>query len=301
MDNDNFIKKKLVKVYRNLRIKVDYAGMGILSEESGNHLIAELLQNNEPFMVGRLGAVEMHCVSRWLNGKKCTEQERKQALMAAGIFPNDDKTIEKFCEVYVNSIADSNVIGVWEVIGEKKTIRKFCPNAIIIQSRSIEPYYFADPWSKALEGKQILIIHPFVKSIEQQLLKRKDIWEGKNVLPDLKNVSYIKAVQSNAGGKTAFTNWFSALDYMKNLIKKTDFDVAIIGAGAYGLPLAAYCKRIGRQAIQMSGATQILFGIKGSRWDNHPVISKFYNEHWVRPAQDETPPEFKKVEGGSYW
>ncbi|MCD7883766.1 MAG: hypothetical protein LUI87_08725 [Lachnospiraceae bacterium] len=80
-----------------------------------------------------------------------------------------------------------------------------------------------------------------------------------------------------------------------------DFDVAIIGAGAYGLPLAAYCKERGAQAIQMSGATQILFGIKGKRWDDHPFISSLYNEYWVRPNESETPPLKQKVEGGSYW
>ena len=88
---------------------------------------------------------------------------------------------------------------------------------------------------------------------------------------------------------------------MQDQISQVDFDIAIIGAGAYGLPLAAYCKRIGKQAIQMSGATQLLFGIKGKRWDDHPVISKFYNESWVRPNSNETPTKKGKVEGGSYW
>lgn len=88
---------------------------------------------------------------------------------------------------------------------------------------------------------------------------------------------------------------------MEDKIDKIDFDIAIIGAGAYGLPLTAYCKEIGKQAVQMSGATQILFGIKGKRWDEHPYISKLYNEHWVRPMTSETPPEIEKVEGGSYW
>ena len=37
----------------------------------------------------------------------------------------------------------------------------------------------------------------------------------------------------------------------------------------------------------MSGATQLLFGIKGKRWDDHPVISKLYNPAWVRPDETE--------------
>lgn len=48
-----------------------------------------------------------------------------------------------------------------------------------------------------------------------------------------------------------------------------DYDVAIVGAGAYSLPLAAHARDAGHAAIQMSGATQLLFGIKGKRWDDH--------------------------------
>ena len=84
-------------------------------------------------------------------------------------------------------------------------------------------------------------------------------------------------------------------------IGEKQFDIAIVGAGAYAMPICAYIKSIGKIAIQMSGATQLLFGIKGRRWDNHPIISGFYNEYWVRPNEEETPPQVKKVEGGSYW
>ena len=38
-------------------------------------------------------------------------------------------------------------------------------------------------------------------------------------------------------------------------------------------------------AVQMSGATQLLFGIKGKRWDTHPIISKLYNEAWGPPGR----------------
>ena len=46
---------------------------------------------------------------------------------------------------------------------------------------------------------------------------------------------------------------------------------------------------------------QLLFGIKGKRWDDHPVISKLYNPAWVRPDETEGISNKEKVEGGSYW
>ena len=82
---------------------------------------------------------------------------------------------------------------------------------------------------------------------------------------------------------------------------KTDFEVAIIGCGAYGFPLAAKIKSSGRSAVHMGGAVQLLFGIKGKRWDTHPVIGKMYNEYWVRPDDSERPKGLEAVEGGCYW
>ena len=301
MDNDNMVKKQLVKLYRNTRLKLDYAGMGLLTEVQGNECIKRFANSDAPFLLGRFGAVEMHCVSRWLCGKSCTQVEREQALYAAGIFPNDQDTINRFCEVYSEGIRCADILGVWEVTGEKRAIQRFCPQVKLIPSRSIEPYYFDAPWSVALDRKKVLIVHPFIESIAGQLQRREQIWPGKDVLPQFQSVSYVRAVQSNAGAKTGFSDWFEALESMKREISQADFGVAIIGAGAYGFPLAAYVKSLGKQAIQMSGATQILFGIKGKRWDDHPVISKFYNDAWVRPLQSETPPEIHKVEGGSYW
>jgi hypothetical protein len=65
--------------------------------------------------------------------------------------------------------------------------------------------------------------------------------------------------------------------------------------------LAAYLKKEGIKCIIMGGATQVLFGIKGSRWQEHNVISKFWNSAWVWPADSETPAAANKIEKSCYW
>jgi glycerol-3-phosphate dehydrogenase len=82
-----------------------------------------------------------------------------------------------------------------------------------------------------------------------------------------------------------------------------DFDVAIIGCGAYGMPLASKLKNAGKQAIHLGGATQLLFGIKGNRWENgYPTkIATFFNDAWVRASAEETPQNAYTVERGCYW
>jgi glycerol-3-phosphate dehydrogenase len=81
---------------------------------------------------------------------------------------------------------------------------------------------------------------------------------------------------------------------------KIDYDIAIIGAGAYGFPLATRFKHQGKQAIHIGGAIQILFGIKRHRWNNIPRVAKHYNEHWIYPLEKK--PEKADAAGvGTYW
>jgi hypothetical protein len=84
-------------------------------------------------------------------------------------------------------------------------------------------------------------------------------------------------------------------------IASKEFDVAILGCGAYGLPLASFVKSLSKKAVHLGGATQILFGIKGKRWDDRPLYRSLYNDHWVRAAPGETPANHVSMEGGAYW
>ncbi len=190
------------------------------------------------------------------------------------------------------------MLGSW--LENEYEIQSFYPQAKTVRLKDLEPYFHQNPWTEALQGRKVLVIHPFVDSIESQYRKRKQLFQDERILPEFELIT-LRAVQSVAGTPVPFDSWFEALDSMCDQIGNINFDVAIIGAGAYGFPLGAFIKRSGRQAIHLGGAVQILFGIRGSRWDVKPDFSKLYNEHWIRPLPTETPPAFKKVEGGCYW
>ena len=80
-----------------------------------------------------------------------------------------------------------------------------------------------------------------------------------------------------------------------------DYDIALIGCGAYGFHLAAHAKRRQKIGIHLGGATQMLFGIKGKRWENNPRSRGLMNAHWVKPADSERPEKFTLIENGCYW
>ena len=159
-------------------------------------------------------------------------------------------------------------------------------------------------WSTALSGKKVLVIHPFEESIKSQYLNKDNIFKGTEILPDFK-LKTLKAVQTIANEKdNRFKNWFDALEYMYSEAMKIEFDIAIIGCGAYGLPLASKIKMSGKQAIHLGGATQLMFGIKGKRWEENEAfgyVRKFFNESWIYPNENERPKYANKVENGCYW
>ncbi|MCC6584771.1 MAG: hypothetical protein IT271_13790 [Chitinophagales bacterium] len=328
MDFNQFLikagRKVYNKVYPNSRIKVvkdNYDGKKILSMEDGNNLIARKLQSGEPLMVCRLGATETGCIENYIHqselrkagpleryfrqvkGDSAVWENRIRDNMRnwSGFFPQDDASLDRFSRLYLDLIPDVDVLAVWYNPFEEEIYRRYCPDAALVPLKSIESYYFEQPWTQFLEGKKVLVIHPFDISIKEQYQqKRALLFRNKLILPAFE-LHTIKAVQTLVDNNTAFPTWFDALEDMRMQMEKMDFDILLVGAGAYGLPLAAYAKRMGKQAIHFGGALQILFGIRGNRWDNIPEVNSLYNEHWVRPVKEETPATYKKVEGGSYW
>ena len=48
--------------------------------------------------------------------------------------------------------------------------------------------------------------------------------------------------------------------------------VALLGCGAYGMPLGAFIKDgLKKPAIHVDGVLQLLFEIKGKRWDENSI------------------------------
>ena len=218
----------------------------------------------------------------------------------AGFFPATESSLDAFCDEYLCAASEIDVLGVWRNEFEQNIANQVCPAACLVPLRALEPYFHSDPWSGALAGKTVLVIHPFVDSIRENYERRRTrLFENDAVLPEF-DLRLLKAVQSIARQTTAYATWFDALEDMRAQMDAHRFDVCIVGAGAYGLPLAAHAKRTGRIAIHLGGATQILFGIRGRRWDIDEV-SRFYNDWWVRPTSRETPPDAGSVEGGCYW
>ena len=264
------------------------------------------IQNGVPYMVARFGNVELENTGKSELGILYRQKRSFNTLCDnAGFFPNDISMLPAFSKHMCESMPLCDLQGVWYLPFEDHYLKttQLDPR-VITEVRYLEPWFADEPWTRALTGKKVLVIHPFNELIQEQYRKRKFLFPQKDILPEFELIT-LKAVQTIAGTKDdRFNTWFDALNYMCRETEKIDFDVAIIGCGAYGYPLAAHIKRSGKIAIHLGGVTQALFGIKGKRWDVDPLddtVRNLYNEHWVYPGEREKPKDFQKVENGCYW
>lgn len=229
------------------------------------------------------------------------EKEIKRLNNNAGVFPANRDTVDRFCCMMADDLRNVDALASYAWC--ERYIADLIAHCVKVDLDGYyAPFLYLHPWTRVLEGRKVLVIHPFAESIEHQYARRETLFENPDVLPRFKSLQLIKAVQSIAGNDCGFKDWFEALDYMKQEMEKADFDVALIGCGAYGFPLTVHAKRMGKVGVHLAGWTQMLFGIYGKRWlDDQPQYARFINDNWVRPEAAEVPKAAERVEGGCYW
>ena len=328
MNISNFMLKSCRKAYRTLAhpyfIKPDCE----YDRTIANQQIYELLYSDKPCMISRLGSTETSIILNYMSIadessflKKIIkyvttdtglpvwdEMCFKYCERYSGIFPAKKELLSRFSERYLSDMQKMDLIGSFQY-GEK-----YLPlpkSLIYVHLECLYPFFVDNPWTKALEGKRVLIVHPFENTIRKQYANRKLLFENKDILPEF-DLKIVRAVQTLGGEDKRFADWFEALCYMEKEIERIDFDICLLGCGAYGLPLAAFIKRLGKKAIHIGGGLQLMFGIKGKRWDNNAYhwkglpqletnYSQLYNKYWVRANENETPKTAGKVENACYW
>ena len=287
--------------------------------DTTNSLLTKKILENKPYMVARYGSTESRAILNFLLQKnKISEVSAiikhitgkmniywknhpkflNNLVELSGFFPKEEKQLEEFVNLYINESKQLDLLGIWNEYEEFLDVPE---ETKLCKIRELEPWFYDSPWTYALKDKKVLVIHPFEETIIKQYERKDLLYKNEKILPDFE-LKTIKAVQTIAGEKSEFKDWFEALESMKNKMNSTDFDVAIIGCGAYGFPLAAHAKKLGKIGIHLGGVTQLLFGIKGSRWENwthYTELRKNNGKDWV--YANEIPKDYKKIENGCYW
>jgi len=315
-----FALKTARKIYIKFNGSISYINDAYNQDaDAASQIIYEALISESPCMVTRFGSTELGCLSNYMGVKYLKfnylayvkgntppawweDAIIKQMQNWSGFFPATLPKIEQFCELMIQDIPEVDVLGSW--LPDEHLFEKELQGCSKINFELMNPYFSKIPWTRALEGKKVLVVHPFARTIQQQYKKRELLFKD-NLLPEFELMT-IKAVQSLSGTGSGFADWFEALEYMKDEINKHEYDICLIGCGAYGFPLAAHVKRMGKKAFHLGGSLQLLFGIRGKRWEDenyNPVYNyaRLMNEHWVRPGEEEKPEGAEIVEDACYW
>ncbi|MFA4943134.1 MAG: hypothetical protein WC789_00345 [Lentisphaeria bacterium] len=276
----------------------------------GNEVIAAVIRDRTPAAIGKLGSTELQTLRgylRYRNSADCdprTAHYRRILLEFSGVYPDDYETFRRWGDYWAGEVLPAMThIGAWFNLNESWIVRRYAKNARVFHSYGLEPYIFPNPWSAELAGKKVVVVSPFSASIRQQYPRRADIWARQpDVLPEFE-LHTVQCPTYPHLAKPEFPDWFASLEDMKRRIEATGFDVLLVGAGAYSLPLCVHAKSLGKVGIHLGGNTQLMFGILGKRWlvPNASIDHRFFNDAWIYPLAEDTPENCVKVEGGCYW
>lgn len=286
---------------------------------NSNEYISNLIKHGGPFSIVRLGmGSEAYKTFEYIKtGIMNTKflHPVYHTLYNAGIYTSD-KDLEKirlYLIEYDKAVKNSDCIASFQNHNKLGVIQDYYSKTYQlpqIHSRSLEPFYASlenqKPWTHHLLGKKVLIVNPFVKSFEKQMMNKFRIFkdDDKRIFLEGQEFEYYKSYQTIAGNHI-HNDWIETFDIMCNDIKELDFDIALLGCGGYGLPLCNYIKtELNKSAVYIGGGLQLLFGVMGKRWENNEMwkqIIKYNDCKFIRPSEDELCPNLKTIEGGCYW
>jgi hypothetical protein len=274
-----------------------------------NIIIKDIIKENKKIFIGRIAGVELKVAYYVINNILCSKNDIMELENNAGIFITNDKSLHEYSKLLIDSYLNCSLIAEWEKIGKVYSItgigQEFISNKTPltrkIDARSLEPYYFNESWMTSLKGKKILIIHPFVKTFMKQINNFKDIYPNREWFEDCK-IEFVEPPLTLAGNHNNI-DW---KEHYNNFIMKlktvNDFDIALVGAGGYGMLICNYIfKELNKSVIYIGGALQLFFGVIGKRWFENKEVMNIINDNWIRPNKEDKPPNFNNVEKGCYW
>jgi len=293
--------------------------------DDGAEQILNCFNSNEPFFIGRNGSSEMMVFDYWLKYRTVGVPWRSDLIGRLrnnfGVWPITSSSLDAWCKDYHDALSRVNGIsaGWFKPLAdaEHQFIKRVVPAAFTMPLRCLEPYYVRPDlrWTTALADKDVAVITSFTKTVQGQLdrIDPLKIWSSleapESILPPTVRWHLVKSYfPPNVSGdhetgwaSIGVESWEQAVDHLVAEVLKTPATHAIIGCGAIGMNVAGRLRAKGLSVLLLGGAVQVLFGVRGRRWENHGVISKFWNDSWVWPEESECPPNAQTVEGACYW
>jgi hypothetical protein len=272
------------------------------------------------FAAGKIGPSELFCLHQPIVRATVKEPRQLRAFEVAlgregetqtGIFPRDPDFYLRYYDSFLDHVRSMDFVGLFGGRKEAAFLRHYRIANRLMNFRDQEPDRSIpdDPnacYLPHFAGKRLLLVSPFAPLLKARSSEEifEAVWAktGKRWFHpqavEALSVPYgwSKPVQAQFGDS------FRLLGHLTAQMERTDFDVALIGAGAMGIPLASHAKSLGKVAIVLGGHLQVLFGILGQRWRSSEEWQRNYiNPAWIDPPPEYLPREEVLVDDGAYW
>jgi hypothetical protein len=277
--------------------------------------IRSMILNSGPCAMGKIGTTELlglEYLQRWFQPlwpqAASWHRPAKRLYECSGLFPVRQDVFFRWAKEYESSLGDLDLVAQWQVgpfyetALEAALLHRYCPRAVRVG------YYFLrilNPrasWLDDLAKLRWLVIHPFEKTIRAQLphLAALGVY-SESAHRDLecraRDTSILACPQLPYMVPPRHRDWFETLEDLKFQMSRMEYDIALVGAGAWSVPLVAHAKSMGKKGIHLGGSLQLMFGIKGGRFDDNGI----YNSRWTRPVPEDSPDNRQLMEKGAYW
>lgn len=311
-ENDDFWQHTDVwasNAKESLVLKPGYFNRTVLGKNQLSALLRHDLNicQKTPFFCCRVGNTECTIIGQYL--EKCCGYRRRYGdtwrgwlLKTSGFFSDDrdDSDIDRYVEMLLDAIPLSDIFLCWHPRFMDLLGNYIASEAILAVNEILDYDINGKSWVSGLEGKRVLVVSAFSKSIQYQYARRELLCKHPGArLPEFELMTY-QMLQTQCNNRNGFANWFDAYQKVEDEVLAMEFDVAIVGAGAYAVPLCASIKRSGRSVIETCGLTPAFFGIAGKRHREDGTFARCGTEAWIKPLEE--PPQYaSEIEDGCYW
>ena len=259
--------------------------------------IVDALNSNKPLSVVRMGNVE---ATQML--KKDNEIYGQMATNAGFFGSKEELKVWKKkmycallnCDLNLRVVSCPSFYVCDDVLNN---LQLFCPTLPYI-----EDIEFWKSLIINLNTNNLCFVSYFSEEMKERapMIKKKIFTDKKTEWHDT-NPSLWKFVYSENTIKGNEPKDLSYTEVYNDLLKRcldADAQIYFLACGCYGMPLCDDLKKHGKKAVYVGGFLQLLFGLKGSRWDSRELVNQYYNKHWKYPSK--IPKNAEQVEGWCY-
>jgi len=254
--------------------------------------LIELLSGDKPVSIVRMGNVE--ATQMLMGGKEVYSQMKTNA----GFFGDD---VSQWKNLTLKSLLCADVsLKVYS-----------CPSFSVVDDvinmfqlfiptiPYVEDVGFWISLINSLPTNNLCFVSYFKDEMEKQIPLMNWIYPKKlRYKKNLREWKFVYSENTIAGNEPANKTYEEVLEDLFQECLKQNADIYFLSCGCYGLPLQLKLKAAGKKSIYVGGLMQLLFGLKGKRWDDRKIINQHYNKYWKYPTKK--PINAEAVEGWCY-